>query len=102
MFLNYCASCHGRDGTGGGPASTRFRARAMDLTILADRNKGKFPSERVKAIIRGDIPVPRHGSKSMPVWGPWLRYLGGGTCGEVTVRIDNLSQYIESLQVSER
>jgi mono/diheme cytochrome c family protein len=102
MFLNYCASCHGRDGTGSGPTSTALRARTTNLTTLAERNGGKFPAERVKATIRGDLLVLAHGSKDMPVWGPVLRYLGGGSRAEANVRIDNLTRYIESLQASER
>jgi mono/diheme cytochrome c family protein len=100
MYLDYCASCHGRDGAGTGPVSPALKARATDLTILARRNNGKFPAERVKATIRGDLLVVTHGPKDMPVWGPWLRYMGSGSHAEVTVRIDNLTRYIESLQVA--
>jgi len=102
MFRNYCASCHGPDGTGSGPTSTALRARATNLTTLAERNGGKFPAERVKATIRGDLLVLAHGSKDMPVWGPVFLYLGGGSRAEANVRIDNLTRYIESLQSSER
>jgi len=100
MYLNYCASCHGRDGTGTGPVSPALKARATDLTTLAARNHGEFPAERVKATIRGDLLVAGHGSKDMPVWGPLFRYLGGGSHAEVTVRIDNLTRYIQSLQAA--
>ena len=100
MYLNYCASCHGRDGTGSGPVSPALKARTTDLTTLAKRNNGEFPVERVKATIRGDLLVVAHGPKDMPVWGPWFRYLGGGSHAEATVRIDNLTRYIESLQVA--
>ncbi len=102
MFLNYCASCHGRDGTGSGPPSTALRARATNLTTLAERNGGKFPTERVKAAIHGDLLLLAHGSKDMPVWGPVFLYLGGGSRAEANVRIDNLTRFIESLQLSER
>lgn len=100
MFLNYCAPCHGRGGTGSGPVSPALKARTTDLTMLAKRNNGEFPAERVKATIRGDLLVVAHGSKDMPVWGPLFRYLGGGSHAEVTVRVDNLTRYIESLQVA--
>jgi len=100
MYLNYCASCHGRDGTGSGPVSAALKTRTTDLTTLAKRNNGEFPAERVKATIRGDLLVVAHGSKDMPVWGPLFRYLGGGSHAEVTVRIDSLTRYIESLQVA--
>ncbi|HTS49022.1 MAG TPA: c-type cytochrome [Bryobacteraceae bacterium] len=100
MYLDYCASCHGRDGAGSGPVTPALNARATDLTTLAKRNNGVYPAERVRATIRGDLLVVAHGTKDMPVWGPWFRYLGGGSHAEVTVRIDNLTRYIESLQVA--
>jgi len=100
MFLNYCASCHGRDGAGSGPVSPALKARTTDLTTLAKRNNGVFPTERVRATIRGDLLVVAHGSKDMPVWGPAFRYLGGGSHAEATVRVDSLTRYIESLQVA--
>ena len=98
MYMNYCASCHGRDGTGSGPVSPALKARATDLTTLSKRNDGKFPSERVKATIRGDLLIVAHGPKDMPVWGPMFSYLGGGSHAEVTVRVDNLTRHIESFQ----
>ena len=100
MYLDYCASCHGRDGTGSGPVSTALKARATDLTTLAKRNNGEFPAERVRATIRGDLLVVAHGTKDMPVWGPLFRYMGGGSHAEVTVRVESLTRYIESLQVA--
>ncbi len=100
MYLDYCASCHGRDGAGSGPVSPALKARTTDLTTLAKRNNGVFPSERVRATIRGDLLVVAHGSKDMPVWGPSFRYLGGGSHAETTVRVDSLTRYIESLQVA--
>jgi len=98
MYMNYCASCHGLDGTGSGPASPALKTPASDLTVLTKRNHGEFPAERVKATIRGDLLVVAHGSKDMPVWGPLFTYLGGGSHAEVTVRINNLTRYIESIQ----
>ncbi|HYL77937.1 MAG TPA: cytochrome c [Bryobacteraceae bacterium] len=98
MYASYCAACHGRDGKGSGPASPAFKTAATDLTQLAKRNKGMFPTGRVKASIRGDLLVVAHGSKDMPVWGPLFRYVGSGTQAEVEVRINNLTKYIESLQ----
>ena len=101
MYLDYCASCHGRHGTGTGPVSPVLKARVTDLTTLARRNNGKFPAERVKASIRGDLLVVAHGPKDMPVWGPRLRYVGSGSHAEMTVRIDNLTRYIETLQTAQ-
>ncbi|HUJ48999.1 MAG TPA: c-type cytochrome [Bryobacteraceae bacterium] len=100
MYLDYCAPCHGRDGTGSGPVSPALKVRTTDLTTLAKRNNGVYPAERVRATISGDLLVVAHGSKDMPVWGPAFRYLGGGSRAEVTVRVDSLTRYIQSLQVA--
>jgi len=98
MYVSYCASCHGRDGRGSGPAAAALNSPATDLTTLAARNNGAFPTKRVKASIRGDQQVVAHGTKEMPVWGPLFRYVGGGSRAEVEVRINNLVRYIQSLQ----
>ena len=44
-FGVYCASCHGADGTGHGPAASALRTQPADLTILARRNGGVFPRD---------------------------------------------------------
>ncbi len=102
MFFNYCAPCHGRDATGRGPVSPSLKTRTTDLTRLTQNNGGTFPAARVKEAISGGARVPAHGTKDMPVWGPLFRYLGSGTEGEVSVRIESLTRYIESLQVPAR
>src|ERR1700674_202975 len=39
MFLNYCASCHGVDGKGNGPAAAALKPAPTDLTTLAKANE---------------------------------------------------------------
>ena len=99
MYANYCAVCHGKDGKGGGPAADALKVPPTDLTTLSKRNGGKFPSAHVASAIRGDVNLPAHGSKEMPVWGPLFGRLSQGHPAEVQQRIANLSAYIESLQV---
>jgi len=99
MYANYCAVCHGKDGKGGGPAADALKVPPTDLTTLSKRNGGQFPSARVASAIRGDVNLPAHGSKEMPVWGPLFGHLSQGHPAEVQQRIANLSAYIESLQV---
>jgi len=98
MYFNYCAACHGRDGRGTGTVAPALKTQPADLSTLAARNNGKFPTDRVKGAIRGDLRIVAHGSKEMPIWGTVFRYLGGGSPGEVEVRIDSLTTYIKSLQ----
>ena len=98
MFIAYCASCHGRDAKGDGPAAAALKARPADLTMLSRRNKGTFPFAHVAAVLNGKEEMAAHGSSDMPVWGPILRRLGQGDEAQVQQRINNLSLYLESLQ----
>ena len=67
MFHAYCASCHGIDGKGNGPAASALKNKPTDLTLLAKTSAGKFPSMRVMNSIK-DGTQAGHGSKDMPVW----------------------------------
>jgi len=98
MYKTYCAVCHGIDGRGQGPAAEALRVPPTDLTTMASRNGGKYPSLRVAAIIRGEEVLAAHGTKEMPIWGSLFWTLSGGHDGEVQQRVSNLNQYIESLQ----
>ena len=98
VFENYCASCHGMDGRGKGPVASALRDEVPDLTTLARRNGGKFPAERVKETIAGDGKlIAAHGSKEMPIWGPTFHEIEfDQDLGNV--RLENVTQYLESLQ----
>ena len=97
LFEFYCATCHGRDARGNGPAAVALVARVPDLTALAARNHGVFPMARVIAIVSGDAKVRAHGSREMPVWGPIFKSLDPEDTHH-QVRIENLVAYVESLQ----
>jgi len=98
MFTNYCASCHGTDGKGNGPAAPALKTTPANLTILSQQNGGKYPALKVSSILRGDADLPAHGSKEMPVWGPLFRSVSGGHESQIQQRITNFTKYIESLQ----
>ncbi|MGD0215175.1 MAG: c-type cytochrome [Terriglobales bacterium] len=98
MYTAYCAVCHGTDGKGGGPAAAALKIPPSDLTQLSKSNGGKYPSLKVEASIRGESPLPAHGSKEMPVWGTLFWNMSNGHEGEVQQRVANLTRYIESLQ----
>jgi mono/diheme cytochrome c family protein len=98
MYRAYCAACHGLDGKGDGPASSALKSAPTDLTQLAKRNSGRFPELRVFGAINGDLRVPAHGSKDMPVWGVVFRGMGDNGVPGAQLRIRNLTRYIESLQ----
>ncbi len=99
MFMSYCASCHGKDAKGDGPAAAALKNAPADLTGLAQRNGGKYPSGKVTTILRGQANLVPHGDQEMPVWGPVLWKLSGGHEEVVQQRIANLNRYLESLQV---
>ena len=97
LYQAYCASCHGADARGKGPASEAFKAHVPDLTMISNSNKGIFPAARVSKIITGEENVTAHGSRKMPVWGPIFHQV------EVDqdwgyVRVQNLTTYLESIQ----
>lgn len=96
-FELYCAACHGSDGRGGGPVAAELRTRPSDLTLLARRNNGAFPSDAVREFIVGTTrPLRAHGTTEMPVWGPMFRVFESDA--RVNERIANLVTYIERLQ----
>lgn len=68
-FLRYCASCHGPDGTGGGPLALHLKKLPADLTQIAKRNGGRFDEHAVMSLIDGRKVVSEHGTREMPVWG---------------------------------
>ena len=98
MFMSYCASCHGKDAKGDGPAAAALKQAPADLTQLAKRNGGKYPSDRVTSVLRGQPKLSAHGDQEMPVWGPVFWRMSQGKEEQVTLRIANLSRYVESLQ----
>lgn len=97
LYRAYCASCHGPEAHGDGPAAASLKVKVPDLTLLAHDHQGQFPSAIVRKTIEGTDPVAAHGSRLMPIWGPIFhqveddRDLGN-------VRLDNLVKYLESIQ----
>ena len=98
MYTAYCAVCHGKDGKGNGPAAEALRVAPPDLTILARKNENNYPYDRVKSAIVGDVRLPSHGSKEMPVWGELFWGMSQEHSSEVQLRVNNLDKYIESMQ----
>lgn len=97
LYRAYCASCHGADGKGNGPAAQALKNPTPDLTLISLRNGGKFPAARVRTIIAGDDAIAAHGSRKMPVWGPIFHQVERDQDWG-NVRIENLTKYLESIQ----
>jgi len=98
MFMSYCASCHGKDAKGDGPAARALKQAPADLTALAKQNGGKYPSDKVTSILRGQTKLVAHGDQDMPVWGPVFWRMSQGHEEQVQMRVTNLNRYLESIQ----
>jgi mono/diheme cytochrome c family protein len=87
LFQRNCASCHGLDGRGAGLVAASLKKQPSDLTMIPRKN-GKFPTEELLMSISGELSLPIHGSREMPVWGGVLKN------GDIL----SLVRYIESIQ----
>jgi mono/diheme cytochrome c family protein len=101
MYFSYCASCHGAEGRGDGPAGLALRQPPTDLSALSRNNGGKFPTQHVIAVLQFGSQASAHGSAEMPIWGPVFgRIDGNGPQPALkSLRISNVVRYVETLQV---
>jgi len=101
-YMENCASCHGPSGMGDGPAARGLAVAPPDLTMIASRNGGVFPTNQVMSTIDG-LDRGTHFSAAMPEF-------GAGDLGE-TVIVENaglgtpvpmkllvLTEYLQSIQ----
>jgi nucleotide-binding universal stress UspA family protein len=99
LFRTYCAACHGTAARGDGPLASSMRRKPADLTGIANRSGGLYPSELVFRTIDGKKPVRGHGGPDMPVWGDaFARSRDGGDPETVRRMIQSLVDYLETLQ----
>jgi cytochrome c553 len=102
-YVRYCAVCHGDDGKGDGPYAPTLKVKPADLTQLAKKSNGAFPSERVARILDGSEEIPGHGSRQKPVWGHQFgageEAAGGNVAPTVArERIQLILRYLSSIQ----
>jgi mono/diheme cytochrome c family protein len=69
MYRQYCAACHGIEGSGNGAVAKQLKIKVADLTVLRKKNKGIYAVDNVMATIDGRRIVKGHGERDMPVWG---------------------------------
>jgi mono/diheme cytochrome c family protein len=111
-FESNCAVCHGATGKGDGPYMRfmNYQAKGVsDLTLIAKRNGGTFPFQKVYETIDGTLELDVHGPRDMPIWGKdYLRQVRdayrdyeGPYSAEVYVRsrILALTDYLNRIQV---
>jgi hypothetical protein len=100
-YQAFCASCHGTSGKGDGSIAGALRRRPTDLTQLARRNGGVFPTDKVfKAIESG---ASEHGASSeMPEWASVFgKSFESGTPGRTKDRIELLVKFLKTIQETE-
>ena len=103
IFAQYCSSCHGLDGHGGGSCARLLKTPPPDLSAIATRRGGKFPTDEIMAQIDGRSVVEAHGPRDMPVWGrQFSGDVGGGSLGEEVSsgKIQALIHYLQSIQIT--
>ncbi|HEY2171658.1 MAG TPA: c-type cytochrome [Candidatus Angelobacter sp.] len=97
IYRAHCATCHGVEGKGDGPAAPALNTKMPDLSTISQRSGGIFPVGRVRKIIIGDEVIPGHGSREMPIWGPIFHQIQEDRdYGDV--RLQNIIDYLKSIQ----
>ena len=96
-YESSCAACHGQNGKGDGPVSSELKTRPTDLTLLAKRNGGVFPTEVLYQIIDGRRTIRAHGTYEMPVWGSVFQ--SSGPENVARNRILAIIDYLKSIQL---
>ena len=91
VFMSDCASCHGKDAQGDGPAASALKIAPADLTALAKQNGGTYPAMKVTSVLSSQTDLAAHGNKEMPVWGKVFWRTSGGHEAEVQQRVANLN-----------
>jgi mono/diheme cytochrome c family protein len=104
LYQQLCASCHGVNGYGDGLVAPLIEVQTPDLTRIAARAGGEFPTDQVRWIIDGREDRRAHGSRDMPVWG-WQFYDNRNVNDtEARARSDELVErlvaYLRSIQRS--
>jgi hypothetical protein len=106
LYQRLCSSCHGVAGEGDGPVAPLVKIAVPDLTRIALRDGGEFPTEDARRTIDGRFDRPAHGPRDMPVWG-WSFYNSTNTNdaherARVDAIIDQLVGYLRSIQKDKR
>ena len=101
-YDRYCAVCHGVDAKGQGIMAKYLTIRPSDLTMLRNKNGGKFPFWETYGVIDGRRDVLTHGTREMPVWGARFQAAARGNDraarAQVMGEILSLVFYLQSLQ----
>lgn len=103
LYERHCASCHGPEGRGDGPAAEALEPRPSDLTRLQARLGGAYSLDQIMRAIDGRRTIRAHGTSAMPVWG---RFFEESLKDEPHTRrvallhVQSLAEYLHTLQAS--
>ncbi|MCB1371123.1 MAG: c-type cytochrome [Rhodobacteraceae bacterium] len=107
-YMGHCAVCHGPEGKGDGPAAEAMVVEPADLTQIAVRYSGQFPSDQIYRVIDGREAITPHGDRSMPIWGYRYWDEAQARANQVPLDVDRqaivhgritaLVRYLESIQ----
>ncbi len=98
LFAENCAVCHGAEGKGGGLLAEALLLSPPDLTTLAARTNGDFPSEHVLSVLHKGAGETSDGDKTMPVWAKIFSHECGEAYGEQAIAA--IKRYVAGIQVS--
>lgn len=105
LFMENCAVCHGVDAKGNGPMARAVETAPADLTLIAQRNGGTFPTVEVLSTIDGYTKASLSGP-NMPEFGALLEGdlvpldTGDGILTPTPRKLVALVEYIESIQAA--
>ena len=98
LFAEYCAQCHGVDGSGEGEGVEFTDKAPGDLRMLAALNAGAFPLARVVDMIDGRERLEMHEQNGMPAWGEVFRFDEEAGDALAHARILNLVLFLYAIQ----
>lgn len=102
-YQKYCSACHGDSGKGDGVVSGFMTPKPTDLTQMAKKSGGNFPSADVMHSIDGSKLVRGHGDADMPVWGEIFREQTSisdpARGAEVRAKVQLITEYLNTIQV---
>lgn len=91
LYAEHCVDCHGADARGQGPIAEGLQKPPADLTRIAARRDGVFPTAEVRRMVDGRSDFVGHRDVEMPLWGDFFDE-------EVDAKIESLALYLESIQ----
>ncbi len=98
LYLQYCASCHGRSGEGDGPVARSLTTPPANLRRLSERLGNPLPVDQVARYIDGREAVKAHGPRDMPVWVRRFYYESDHDERQARKRIADLVTFLQSIQ----